>query len=701
MVTGILRCSSVLRKLVVAEFSPSSYSALLLRGRRQPYSTISDAAVYDLITENVTEDAPNRHKRILEEDSQDQTQTTPSLARLQRIVHRHLSHMEDPWKIAQYVQATLDKDRFEEALLLVQTASRDRAVEVSWNQLIAYQIKKKQLKKAIQLFNEMKKRGQLPNVSSYTILINGCAASEHPKLAVSEAVKQYQVLLSSPRLKANTIHLNCTLNVCYRAGDLESLFIVADSINDTNRAPDASTYGIILNALRQDAVTRTDGLPHAQQEALKHKAIDRGKGIWQEVMSKWKGGRLNMDEGLACAMGRLLLITSQRSERPKVLDILQQALNVPNLCKKPLDDTDPFEDPAMKNIALRETSSKTRQAVPGRNTLSLILTMLASCKMTTVGIKYWNLMVRHYGVVPDRDNWYRMLGMTKVSRNSTYAAELLELVPDEFVCGKPFQIAMAAGIRDSVNTNVMTNVDKALDIMLRRLPLPDMLALRLYLRVALVSHSRFRGEVMRGHTNSGKHQYGAQIAAALARLWEPYKQSYYHYFKVEPKPPGRRDVTDELYNSQREVMALARGMYRAMAKLVNEGLLPKEELKEMRRRGAKINREIQTFYADREKLEPKLRPNGRSGEPDPDLSGLSTASPPLSDDEALSDFDDEDLLPCSLVPESEKDDDQDLVQKFEWEWDTTKPVKLPPTQSGNTTNSDCCGVKAIQRGMDF
>ncbi|PHH79350.1 hypothetical protein CDD80_5018 [Ophiocordyceps camponoti-rufipedis] len=673
MAAGILRFSSVLRKLVVAELSPSSYSALLLRGRRQPYSTLSDSAIYDLITENVTEDAPSRHKRILEENSQDQT---PSLARLQRIVQRHLSHMQDPWKIAQYVQATLDKDRFDEALLLVQTASRDRAVEVSWNLLISYQIKKKQLKRAIQLFNEMKKRGQLPNVSSYTILITGCAASEHPKQAVAEAVKQYQVLLSSPRLKANTIHLNCALNVCGRAGDLESLFIVADSINDTSRAPDAATYLIILNALRQDAMTKTEGLPFTQQEALKQKAIDRGKGIWQEVMSKWKGGRLNMDEGLACAMGRLLLITPQRKERPQVLDILQQALNVPNLTKKPLDDTDPFEDPAMKDIALRETSSKTRQAVPGRNTLALILTTLASCKMTTVGIKYWNLMVRHYGIVPDRDNWYRMLGMTKVSRNSAYAAELLEILPDEFVCGKPFQIAMAACIRDSVNPNVMANVNKALDIMLRRLTLPDMLALRLYLRVALVTHSSFRGEAMRGHLASGKHQYGAQIAAAVARVWEPYKKNYYHYFKVEPKPPGRRDVTDEIYNSQREVMALARGMYRAIAKLDNEGLQSKEELKELRRRGAKINREIQTFYADREKLEPKLRSSAvRSGEPDPHSSELNTALPPLSDDEALSDFGDEDLLPGGLVPD--EGDDRDLVQKFEWEWDTTKPVVSP------------------------
>lgn len=75
--------------------------------------------------------------------------------RLMRIVKKHLAHMEDPWKIAQHVEQTLAKDRFDEALLLTQQASRDRQVVVSWNHLIAHQLQKQQLKMAIKLFNDV------------------------------------------------------------------------------------------------------------------------------------------------------------------------------------------------------------------------------------------------------------------------------------------------------------------------------------------------------------------------------------------------------------------------------------------------------------------------------------------------------------------------------------------------------------------
>ncbi len=63
----------------------------------------------------------------------------------------------------------------------------------------------------------MKKRGQPPNAQTYTILFRGFAKSQHPTLAVSEAVRIYTTMLDSPRLPLNTIHLNAVLEVCARA----------------------------------------------------------------------------------------------------------------------------------------------------------------------------------------------------------------------------------------------------------------------------------------------------------------------------------------------------------------------------------------------------------------------------------------------------------------------------------------------------
>lgn len=76
--------------------------------------------------------------------------------RLQRVVKKHLDHMEDPWKIAKYVEQTLARDRYDEALLLVQKASKDGQVVVAWNHLIDYQLGKQQLKQAIRLYNDVR-----------------------------------------------------------------------------------------------------------------------------------------------------------------------------------------------------------------------------------------------------------------------------------------------------------------------------------------------------------------------------------------------------------------------------------------------------------------------------------------------------------------------------------------------------------------
>ncbi|KAK5988823.1 Pentatricopeptide repeat-containing protein [Cladobotryum mycophilum] len=534
--------------------------------------------------------------------------------RLERIVKKHLDLMEDPWHIAQYVEQTLKRDRFDEALLLTQKASNDAQVVVAWNHLINYQLNKDRLKPAIKLYNEMKKRGQLPNVQTFTIIFRGCARSNHPKLAVAEAIKHYNILLNDTRLQPNSIHLNAVLNVCARAGDLDSMFLMVDSINDSTRAPTAYTYTTIFNAMRHQAIQNSKDVSEEQQLANVQKIIDRAKSIWTEVIDKWTRGKLVIDEELVCAMGRLLLMSRNREEKRDILDLLQQTMNIPNLAKSP--ETDAYQDPDMQNIAISGVSSKTVPAtkavyaIPGRNSLALVLTILASAKLTTCGIKYWNLMVRHYGIVPDSDNWLRLFGMLKVARASAHAASILDILPDAYLGPKPFRIAMETCVRDNINQNAIVNANRVLDSMLNRLTtVPDLHTLRLYLRVALVSHYHMREMAQKGDEAAAKREYGMQITSALARLWDPYKTAHYHYFKVSKKEARTQGDSGlgELYNDKREVIALARHMFSAFNKVLNERMLPDEDLRELRPIGAKINREIQAFYANREELEPKLR----------------------------------------------------------------------------------------------
>jgi hypothetical protein len=455
----------------------------------------------------------------------------------------------------------------------------------------------------------MKKRGQLPNVQTFTVIFRGCAKSQHPKAAVAEAIKHYNILMADKRIQPNSIHLNAVLNVCARAGDLDSMFLMANTVNDSTRAPTAYTYTTILNALRHSALNDIKDLPYEQQSANLQKLVDRANGLWMEVMEKWKQGRIVIDEELVCSMGRVLLLAPKREDKRDVLDLLQETMNIPNLTKTL--GSDHFQDSDMDSVAVTGTSKarpspKGVYAVPSRNTLALLLTTLASSKLTTVGIKYWNLMIRHYGIVPDRDNWLRMFGMLKVAKASAHAASILQILPDEFVDPKPYHIAMETCVRDNINPNAIENSMTVLDSMVDRLDVPDLHTLRLYLRVALVSHYHFRTRAQKGDEGGAKREYGVQITTALARLWEPYKKVHYKYFKATPESSNKKDQ-GILYNNKREVIALARLMFSAFNKVVNENMLPEKDLRELRPVGAKINREIQAFYSNRDKAEPNLR----------------------------------------------------------------------------------------------
>lgn len=75
--------------------------------------------------------------------------------KLERNVLKELHYLQDPYKIAERVQAALEKDKYDEALFMTQKASKDYPVVVSWNHLIGYMLKKQQLRKAIKLYNEV------------------------------------------------------------------------------------------------------------------------------------------------------------------------------------------------------------------------------------------------------------------------------------------------------------------------------------------------------------------------------------------------------------------------------------------------------------------------------------------------------------------------------------------------------------------
>ena len=76
--------------------------------------------------------------------------------KIRRNIRLSEQYLDDPWHLGQHVERVLANDRFDEAYQLVQNASRQKQVEVSWNHLIEYQLRKDQVKTAFKIYNDVR-----------------------------------------------------------------------------------------------------------------------------------------------------------------------------------------------------------------------------------------------------------------------------------------------------------------------------------------------------------------------------------------------------------------------------------------------------------------------------------------------------------------------------------------------------------------
>ncbi|KAK6866176.1 Pentatricopeptide repeat protein [Apiospora arundinis] len=464
-------------------------------------------------------------------------------------VNKHMDYIKDPFHIAQAVQGHLDKDRYEEAKLMTVKASKGKNVTVSWNHLIEYQMRHQRLHGAINLFNEMKKRAQMPNAQTYTIIFKGCAQSDHKKLAVAEASKLYNNMLKSDRIKPNTQHFNCLLQVCARAGDIETMFTIVQSGNDARRAPDNFTFTTILNALRakvqfdprrQPKSTSMAGPSAEEQETEQNikQTIQRAKAIWEEVLAKWRSASIVIDEQLVCAMGRILLMGSH-GDNLAVLSLVEQTMGIPKdegaLVKMareahltPPENDMPKGPPRLglqRTPIVKDTKSGSpKHAQPGNNTLSVVLAALQQTTKTSLIPRYWDVFTRKFLVSPDAKNWHQLIKSLRYGHNSGKVAEYLWIMPKAFKSEPTFRIAMNACLRDNLNKHAFHNASQVFEVMITSLRAPDAHAMRIYLQTAHAVKRPFE-DLAKKDPEAAKLAFGKQLVTALENLWEPYRMA--------------------------------------------------------------------------------------------------------------------------------------------------------------------------------
>jgi hypothetical protein len=469
------------------------------------------------------------------------------------------------------------------------------------------------------MLGQMKKRAQLPNAQTFTVIFRGCAGSQHPKLAVSEAIRIYHSMMSNDRLQPNTIHMNAVLEVCARAGDIESLFSIAKTANEGVRSPNSQTYTIILNGIRprRDPARREGGssLTPEETEQNTKMAVNRAKAIWEEVVARWRKGKLQVDEHLVCAMGRVLLLGSYQDSN-SILSLVEQTMALPRLDLVEGNLTPPEtvskasgeEHPREQSKRLVRTS-RTGLAVPSQKTLSLILTSLGRTRKSSLGPKYWDLLTKTYHIQPDADNYVRMLVLLMIGKASGRTADLVEQMPVSFLTEKTFRTALSTCLRDNVNRHAFSNATRVFDTMVSKLSQPDPESIRLYLSVARANFRKFNEDdeassSTQHHSEEAKLALGRQIVAALDRTLQPFLLLTAGNSSSSSRKGRALGVQWTVSgNARREAIAVARRMVAAMDAVVTERMASEDVLKVIKTRRNLLNSQVVRFFEDEQKSE--------------------------------------------------------------------------------------------------
>ncbi|KAJ2987829.1 hypothetical protein NUW58_g4296 [Xylaria curta] len=538
---------------------------------------------------------------VVRESNEGDGRKAPTVGRsTEWAARKELEYLRDPLHIANRVRTALSKDNFELAALITRQASRGINVTVSWNHLIDHQLQNGRLHGAIKLYNEMKKRAQQPNAQTFTIILRGCAKSEHPKLAVGEAIKLYNNMCTVGRIKPNTIHLNAVLQVCAKAGDLDSMFNILHSSNDGLRSPNNLTYTTIFNAMRMTVDKEPAGgeltgrLEDKEIQEEKQNTIKRAKGIWEEVISRWRSGSIIIDEELVCAMGRILLM-GEYQDIASIESLIEQTMMISGADEKGSPEHKGITPMAIGPIKAPGAPAAA-YALPGNNSLSMILVALEKTRMTRKAVKYWNLFTLHHKVVPDAENWDRLFRVYQCGKNSGRAATALQSMPTNMVTHKHVRSAMKACLRDNLNKSALDNATSILKVMVQNPSSSNVQSLRIYLQIAHASKRSFDDAAKQDYTGA-MDSWAKNLATALERLFVAYRAVAKNYAVDLPSSNSHR-VSGKASESNVDVVALARKMRAAYDILINEhsASLTPAQMTQAKSRLADLTRLINHFF---------------------------------------------------------------------------------------------------------
>lgn len=382
----------------------------------------------------------------------------------------------------------------------------------------------------------MKKRAQLPDARTFTILFRGLAMHPDQHRTLGQALSIYHSMYAENcPVKPSIIHTNAVLNVCARVKDIDALYGVAAKL-PTHGAGAANnfTFTTIMNAIRAAAWGDKDGSSREEKIVERRQAVLQGRRMWGDIIERWKKGDISIDEQIVCSMGRLLLLGDLTRDHDAIFSLVEQTMGIPRQMPRSSHPDRPVgiarahvwkqeENTEPPGLTVRELGSaadsssgiqlpeneipedepgsefnpvgahKMSLARPGCNTLSMVVDTCVRLHAIRPAQDYWGLLTDPsgpYQIVPDAENYHMYLRLLRAQRASRLSVDLIQEMRHISQNGKSilqpktFRIALSTCVRDSNNPNVLNNAGKLVRMMLDTLETPDVASLIMYLEVA-------------------------------------------------------------------------------------------------------------------------------------------------------------------------------------------------------------------------
>jgi pentatricopeptide repeat protein len=537
-----------------------------------------------------------------------------------------LQWLQDPLKLANAVldrlrigadQSALELIRGSEKQIYVEGEKQGRHIDnvVSWNHVMEYYMHKGDTREALKVYNEMKKRGHRPEAQTYTIMLKGFSMNIKQHNAVANAVSVYNSIFApNSTVKPNTIHTNAVINVCARGGDMANLWAIAGRLPERGMgAADHVTYTNIINAIRADAERRSHEEGAISDKILTN-AVQDGEKLWVDVNKRWRAGDLLIDEALVCAMGRLLLLSTNEAHHNSVFSLVEQTMRIRTYkSQQQIEASDQSIDASaadIVNIKMDVTTSAevanfepikskkntlakqmSTHAKPSSNTLSMLIQACILTKNLPAGKYYWTLLTSkdgQYSISYDPENFAQYLRLLRISRSSKLTRDLFsealqENRQDEFFMRGNFIIAMSTCSRDKNNPNVFDHASDIFEMMQARLHHVDAKVMEMYLEIAVVTTpglgykaGRFDPDPSRNNAMRVLTRFEDFVPELQDMLMSKVREEQYEELpnKRRKKLSDPRERPNRVYQSKDILTSFMSAIISAYDRLLTQGSLP-------------------------------------------------------------------------------------------------------------------------------